>query len=83
VDLDVFEGGVVWLSQQEGKLMKGSKFGDLDDTKTIQAGLHMPKAVSVYHVYRYDIAGQYILLPQRKRKLLFSFVLVIFFSTQS
>lgn len=56
VDLDVFEGGLVWLSQLEGKLMKGNKFGGVTDIKTIQTGLHMPKAVSVYHVYRFDMA---------------------------
>ncbi|KAK7113108.1 hypothetical protein V1264_012457 [Littorina saxatilis] len=55
VDIDLFEGGLLWVDQQEGKIMRGDKFGE-EDAKTIQTGLHMPRAVSVYHIYRYDIS---------------------------
>ena len=57
VDIDVFEGGLLWAAQLEGKIMRSDKFGE-DEIKTIQTGLHMPRAVSVYHIYRYDISSE-------------------------
>lgn len=58
VDIDVFEGGLLWAAQLEGKIMRSDKFGE-DEIKTIQTGLHMPRAVSVYHIYRYDISSEW------------------------
>ncbi|XP_076440226.1 low-density lipoprotein receptor-related protein 2-like [Babylonia areolata] len=55
VSIDVFEGGLVWVSQLEGKLKRTSKFGE-DEVKTIQTGLHMPRDVSIYHIYRLDLS---------------------------
>ena len=74
VDIDIFEGGLVWAAQQEGKVMRSDKFGK-DEIKTIQTGLHMPRAVSVYHVYRYDISGEFnwvffFFIPARPQPLL-------------
>lgn len=69
MSIDLFEGGLVWASQLDGKILRVDKFGR-GEVKVIQTGLHMPRAVSVYHIMRYDISGKGVtfdIRPVQKR----------------
>ncbi|KAK7507961.1 hypothetical protein BaRGS_00000926, partial [Batillaria attramentaria] len=55
VSIDVFEGGLVFVAQEEGKIIRVDKFAQ-ENARTIQTGLHMPRAVSIFHIARYDIS---------------------------
>ena len=55
--MDVFENQMYWVSVERGEVTQMDKFGR-GVNRTVQSGLMMPRAVQIYHPFKYDLSSK-------------------------